>query len=506
MASDIRPGRLALIAFASLLAVLGFLRLQSPTPERGFIYGEVRDENGPVEGARVRIKGQASAVQTDVQGRFGIVRRGADEEAVTAWKEGYFIGGAVAKRERVPIKLHRLPIDDNDDYSWIDPTPSRVNKDNCGNCHAEMHREWSTSGHSNAATNRRFLSLYNGTDIDGKHHVGWSLRDEYPDGLGVCTACHAPTVPHGDPAHFDLGKVQGTARLGVHCDYCHKISHAGLGTVGLTHGRFGLQLLRPAQGQLFFGPLDDVDRGEDAYLPLYKESRYCVSCHEGTVFGVHVYSTYSEWLVSPARKAGKHCQTCHMQPTGLMTNIAPGHGGIERDPKTLANHRFFAGSQIDMLRRAMHVSVKFPDKDHLDVKVRVDDVGHLVPTGFPDRHLVLIVEPLDAARKRLAMEDGPTLPPAAGRSVAGMAGRMYAKLLRDDSGNGPVPFWRADDGRTSDTRLKPGEPDRVQFTLPAQVRQVRVRLLHRRSWPDIAAAKAWPYNEMVIVDQSFKVP
>ena len=42
------------------------------------------------------------------------------------------------------------------------------------------------------------------------------------------------------------------------------------------------------------------------------------SGHEGVVFGVHVYSTYSEWLDSPARKQGRHCQDCHMKPTGTM--------------------------------------------------------------------------------------------------------------------------------------------------------------------------------------------
>src|SRR5262249_40322981 len=224
------------------------------------------------------------------------------------------------------------------------------------------------------------------------------------------TACHAPTVLHGDPAYFDLSKTQGVARHGVHCDFCHKIADAGLGTIGLTHGRFGLQLLRPAEGQLFFGPLDDVDRGEDSFSPLYKASRYCASCHEGTVFGVHVYGTHSEWLASPARKEGKQCQTCHMRPTGKMTNIAPGHGGIERDPKTLANHRFFAGSQLDMLRHAIQVSVSFDgDKSlrRLSIELRAGDVGHRVPTGFIDRHLVLIVEPLDANGKRVGMNEGP---------------------------------------------------------------------------------------------------
>ena len=57
-----------------------------------------------------------------------------------------------------------------------------------------------------------------------------------------------------------------------------------------------------------------------------------------------------------AKKRGQHCQDCHMKPTGKMTNMAPGHGGVERDPMTLANHRFFDGSREDMLRRCLQLS------------------------------------------------------------------------------------------------------------------------------------------------------
>jgi hypothetical protein len=351
--------------------------------------------------------------------------------------------------------------------------------------------------------------MYAGTDSRKSPGRGWSLRDERPDGVGVCTACHAPTVPDGDPAYFDLSKVRGVAGQGIHCDYCHKIADTGLGTIGLTHGRFGIELLRPAEGQLFLGPLDDVDRGEDTYSPLYKDSRYCASCHEGIVFGVHVYSTYSEWLDSPARKEGKQCQTCHMKPAGQMTNVAPGHGGIERDPKTLANHRFFDGSQLDMLRHTVKVSAEFEsvkDQQCLVVKVRADDVGHRVPTGFVDRHLVLIVEPIDRDGNRIAVLAGPTLPKHAGRAVAGSAGRLYGRLLKNDEGQGPVPFWRADDSQTEDTRLLPGKTDRTSFTMAANVQRVRIRLLHRRTWPEQAEKKGWPDNELTIVDQFLELP
>jgi hypothetical protein len=505
-------GRLSLVTFVGLLALLGLARIPSATPRAeppAVQHGEVRDANCPLEGALVRWKGQARASLTDSLGRFRLPQRELNSARLTAWKLGYFIGGADANREQLVVQLRPLPAKDREEYSWVNPTPDRTAKDNCGNCHGEIHREWATSGHAQSTTNRHFLSLYDGTDWQGKPGTGWSLRDEHPDGVGVCTACHAPTVPHDDPAYFDLSKVQGAAQQGVHCDYCHKIADAGLGTIGLTHGRFGIELLRPAEGQLFFGPLDDVDRGEDTYSPLYERSRYCASCHEGTVFGVPVYSTYSEWLESPARGKGKQCQTCHMQPTGRMTNIAPDRGGIERDPKTLANHLLFAGSQLDMVRRALKVTANFEsekDQRRLIVELRADDVGHRVPTGFIDRHLVLVVEPMDKDCNRIEMLAGPTLPKPAGREVASLSGRLYGRLLKDDEGQGPFPFWRAAGCRIEDTRLTPGHSDRMAFTLPASAQRVRIRLLHRRTWPDQAERKGWPDNELVIVDQFLELP
>ncbi len=211
-----------------------------------------------------------------------------------------------------------------------------------------------------------------------------------------------------------MRQVQGVALRGVHCDYCHKIESVADGPIGLSHGRFNLRLLRPSEGQLFFGALDDVDRGEDTYSPLYRDSRYCASCHEGVIFGVHVYSTFSEWQASPAARQGKQCQDCHMKPTGRMTNMAPGHGGIHRDPHTLSNHRFFDGSQEAMLRRAVKASVRFERQaDSVRARVRLwtEGVGHRLPTGFVDRHLVLVVEGQSA--------DGRSVPPRRTETACG---------------------------------------------------------------------------------------
>jgi Cytochrome c554 and c-prime len=473
-----------------------------------FMEGIVRDERGPLAGAVVRYQTTQRSVHSEASGRFRLPRTDGQSARVTAWKEGYLVGSASADQVPLAITLQRLPTEDNEAYLWVGSDPNPKSGQNCGNCHEAIYREWSASGHARSAHNRHFLNLYDGSDRQGRPGHGWSLLADHPDGAGVCTACHAPAVEAGDPAFYDLRKLTGTAAQGVHCDYCHKIADVENTRFGLTHGRFGLRLLRPARGQLFFGPLDDVDRGEDAFAPIYRESRYCASCHEGTVFGVQVYSTYSEWLQTPARAQGKQCQSCHMAPTGKLINLAPAHGGLSRDPNTLADHRLFADSQLAMLQNSLKLNahcVATDKETKAEVVLEADQVGHRLPTGFIDRNLVLVVDAWGHAGAALApVASSPCLPELAGKPLSGHAGKLFAKQLRDFDGRGPAPFWRAQPG-FEDTRLKPGQPERSTFTFGGRAERVRVRLLYRHFWPSVANEKGWPDNELTVADKLLDV-
>lgn len=494
--------RAAFLSVTLVAAVLGGSASAPPDD----ITGEVRDNDGPVAGAHVRIQGACTFTSTDKHGRF---RLGAAEKAagrVTAWKTGYAIAATAPGKPLLRLSLVPLPAKDNPDYTWIDPAPDPKTKHNCGNCHRAIHDEWASSGHARAADNRRLKNLFEGTDWHGKRSPTWSLKDEHPLGMSVCASCHAPT--YQDPGlAYDLSQVRGVAARGVHCDYCHKIVDAPTDKLGTRFGRDGLGLLRPAQGELLvFGPLDDAVRPGEifGYSPLYKESRYCASCHEGVLFGVHVYSTYSEWLESPQRRQGVHCQDCHMKPTGKMTNIAPGHGGIERDPRTLASHAL-PGAQPDLLRGCLSVKIdsrRDADRVLLSLEILAENVGHRVPTGFIDRHLLLVVEAFDSKGRPLSARKGPTLPPAAGRELTGMAGVVFGRMLKSSDGRA-VPFWQAHE-KSADTRLHPGKAEHAQFAFAADCREVRVRVLYRRFWHDVARAKGWPENEIVVIDR--KVP
>jgi hypothetical protein len=415
-----------------------------------------------------------------------------------------------------PVSRHSLPDQDTDDYDWVDPAPQRGGVHNCAHCHEEIYREWAGSAHSRSASGRHFRNLYEGTDWHGEHTGGWSVIDQNPSGAAVCASCHAPAIPTGDRAFLDgdMRDLTGVAAKGVHCDYCHKIKGVGPeDKLGRTFGRFNLDLLRPTkakdgeeQRQIFFGPLNDVDRPEDEYSPLYKKSLYCASCHEGIVFGVPVYTTYSEWRASPAFKKGTQCQDCHMKPTGAMTNFAPNVGGKERDPHTLGNHRFVDGSLTDMLRRSVHATAKLEvgiEETRVMVSVVAQGAGHRVPTGFIDRHLILVVDGLTADGQARLPLTGPRLPDLVGESFGGKGGKVYAKLLKDDEGRSPAPFWKADP-TPLDNRLIPEEYDETTFVFPSDVERVQVRLLYRRFWTSVARQKQWPDTDIMVVDENFR--
>jgi hypothetical protein len=510
MCSSREPALAVLLGLLGLLGGLLALQaarllppLEAAAPPTG-AHGRVTSAGGPLAGARVRIQGTEVFALTDAAGHFRLPAHPGTGR-VTAWKEGYRIAGARRSPDALTLRLTPLPRKDHPAYAWVDPGPRPGGEHNCANCHAEIYREWRASGHARSAAGKHFRNLYEGTDWAGRPGAGWGLLPQRPDAAGVCTSCHAPTVRDGDPALFDLRKVRGVDALGAHCDLCHKIVDVKDNVSGLTHGRFNLRLLRPEAGQLFFGPLDDVDRGEDAYSPLYRDSRYCAACHEGVVLGTHVYSTYSEWRAGPAARAGRHCQHCHMAPTGKMTNLAPGRGGLERPAHTLANHRFFDGSHERMLRGCLKLSASFERRRagvSARLRLEVEGVGHRVPTGYIDRHLLLVVEGLGPDGKPLRPGKGPTLPAPAGPELAGRPGRLFGRLLADADGHSPAPFWRADSDPT-DTRLTPGRAEKLTFEFPPALARLRVRVLYRRFWQEVARAKRWPDRDLVVLERTF---
>src|SRR5262249_23105933 len=134
------------------------------------------------------------------------------------------------------------------------------------------------------------------------------------------------------------------------------------------------------------------------------------------------------------------------------------------------------------------------------LEIRLREVGHRVPTGFPDRNLVVLLQAVDRDEKIVMplKDTGPLLPAIAGEKVSGKPGQLYAKVLKDFDGKSPVPFWRAAPEFT-DTRLTPGELAKAEWLFPGSVQAIHVSVLHRRFWPEVAEAKGWKDNENLVL-------
>jgi hypothetical protein len=463
--------------------------------------GTVVGARGPLADATVRWQGNEGSVRTDAHGRFSLPRP-ATARRITASAPGHYVGSQAVEDGPAFIVLEPIPMRDTEDYEWVDPSPQSVSRHRCSLCHERIYGEWRSSAHALAASNPRLLSLIEGTADDGTPQPGPSLRRDHPHGVAVCNACHAPTLEVSDPHWESLAARKASALNGVHCDFCHKVQAVDTSGIGLTHGRYAVRLLRPdARRQVVFGPHDDANRGDSVASPWYRSSEYCATCHEGTVFGVKAYSTFSEWRESPAAARGVQCQACHMAAAADVTNMAPGHGGIPRPSSSLSDHSL-RGPASRTYENSLSVSLAITRGERrVRVQVSIDAslVGHGVPTGFIDKHLILVVEAFDENGCSVPQVDGPRIPEYAGESVAGRAGGLFGRVLTGSQGERPEVFWNSV-VQDQDTRILPTAPRTVDVAFDVAAERLRIRLLHRRAWERTRLAKHWADDTTTLID------
>ena len=524
------------MAFAVGSASAGQITQPTPSPAIGTLTGVVRDGNGPVAGAIVRVQATENYTVTAADGSFTLPQISAtDWVTVTAWAPGYYIGMITTTLTTVPVTItvKRHYTTDNPDYDWFS-RDGVMGAAACGNCHVQ-YSEWKADAHAQAAVNPRFLTMYTGANIHGNKgqltrrdtqgnvlppdltqpYYGPGFRLDYPNRAGNCATCHTPLaskIPntqncgwsgcHTDvttewsqgiipraPSPLDL---TGNAAEGISCDFCHKIGDVYLDPkTRLPYpdmpGILSVRLYRPKEGeQLFFGTFDDVPE-PDTYLPLLEESAFCAPCHFG-VFGgivgrgdvkdgVLIYNSYGEWLESPysAPETGKTCQDCHMPSVDYQYFVFPEMGGLPRDPNRIHNHRMPGATDELLLQNAVTMTTTAQlqgDQVLVEVRITNDKTGHHVPTDSPLRHLILVVQATDADGHLLPLHTGPVLPDWTG-DYAGQPGRTYAKILQDEwTGETPTGAYWRPVRIVADTRLAAFATDVSRYVFRASASQL----------------------------------
>ena len=541
-----------------VLAILtcSLLVRSAATLDRAAASGVVIDGDGPVSGATVRVQATTNSTITDEGGRFTLIGlEEGDAITVSAWKQGYYCAkaeGVVPPASGITLTLNTFQTNDDPDYVWIPPT----GENSCAQCKPGLTQVWmENDAHARAATNKRFLTMYNGTDVHGNRspltrivctrdygcfplppdpsqpYYGPGYVLDFPATAGNCATCHTPGAAVDAPYGVDPNGVSGADTFGVHCDFCHKVADVLLNpSTGLPYpnmpGVLSMDIRRPftddpERYQLFFGTFDDDNvPEEDTYLPVIETSEYCAPCHFAVFWDTVIYNSFGEWLHSPYSDPGfagaKTCQQCHMPaPTLLdgkpMTNVAPGTGGVERDPLTIHAHTFPGAMDEQLLQNAVSMTTTA----HLGgstvvVKVDItnDQTGHHVPTDSPLRHLILLVQTTDANGHPLAQLSGPTVPEWGGLGdpgegyYAGLPGTAYAKILQElwTEVSPSGAYWNPT-RVLSDNRLAAFDTSTSVYSFAAPTKgdiMIEVVLLFRRAFIELMDQKGWEVPDIVM--------
>lgn len=267
----------------------------------------------------------------------------------------------------------------------------------CGTCHQAIYDEWRASTHARAwkddAQFQEELKKHVGGE--GKHDASW-----------MCVNCHTPFEAQlerlvvgledghlGKPIYVDNPSFDSRMQLeAITCATCHVRDGVIVGPYGDTRAPHPV-------------------RKDPALL----SSEVCTQCHQANAHLAEVdlaclFDTGAEHAATDAAKNGETCQSCHMPEVHRpVANFPPGA------PRKGRRH-FFGGSLIPKAPKFEADMVKmrpfFPDgmtAEWIDppkslvagekAKVRFAitnaNAGHLLPTGDPERFLLVKVEAKD---------------------------------------------------------------------------------------------------------------
>ena len=377
-----------------------------------------------------------------------------------------------------------------------------TNSTKCKSCHSEIFNQWANSNHKNLVESNPYYMVMESIagEVEGNEFKKWCMGCHNPSGLttGLTQTGHSMNDNFLSNTLFeknaktlvDTFNKHGNSRLeeGVSCLTCHRITDASSQgnasyTVNLTNRKkYPFEdeesTLGKYLGHKFINAKPNIHK-ESYMKPLYKESKYCASCHDETspTTNKQIVSTFKEWEASPYnnkedKTKNKSCIDCHMtylkdDKFSPLSGVSTDGGALKKDVKVhyfAGSNHFLAGLKdkdhedqiLQLLRTSAKLDVNIKD-GQIHVGVENVGAGHHLPTGVADfRELWLDITIYDTNDKIVfssgKLDDNGDLTADA---------RPFMKVFGDKDGN-PVGllFWKYEK-LLSDTRI-PAKTRRVE--------------------------------------------
>lgn len=280
----------------------------------------------------------------------------------------------------------------------------------CGTCHVKHYEEWQKSTHAQAWTDMQFQAEL--------------LKETSPF---MCINCHIPLqnqqehlikgLQDGDlykpvkvpNPHFD----KSLQMEGITCAGCHVRNNQIVGPTGST----------------------------TAPHPVVKDNFHlsenlCISCHNANAVVTPTlactFETGDEWKSGPFH-GKKNCISCHMPET--HREIVPGYAprksrfhafpasGIPKSP----DHKPERLESLEFVSTPLKDRYKAGDSIHYNLTLSNTQAGHRVPTGNPERFIMIDYQ--------IKNQDGKIIKEASGRIGEEWEWHPVAKKLGDNNLN-----------------------------------------------------------------------
>ena len=377
-----------------------------------------------------------------------------------------------------------------------------TNSTKCKSCHSEIFNQWANSNHKNLVESNPYYMVMESIagEVEGEDFKQWCMSCHNPSALttGLTKTSHSMndnslsnTLFEKDAKTLvDTYQKHGNSRLeeGVSCLTCHRITEA----TSQGNASYNIELTNRKKypfeddesttgeylGHKFINAKPNVHK-ESYMKPLYKDSKYCASCHDETspITNKQIVSTFKEWEASPYnnkedKTKNKSCIDCHMtyledDKFKPLKGISTDGGSVKNDVKVhyfAGSNHFLAGLKdkkneeqiLQLLRTSAKLDVNIKNNQLL-VGVQNVGAGHHLPTGVADfRELWLDITITDS-KGEIVFSSGKLDKNGDLQADA----RPFMKVFGDIDGN-PVGllFWKYEK-LLSDTRI-PAKTRRVE--------------------------------------------
>lgn len=257
-----------------------------------------------------------------------------------------------------------------------------LKSEDCGTCHTAHYEEWKLSTHAHAWTDLQFqaeLKKESSPFLCVNCHIPLQNQQEFIISGMINGDIYKP-VKKKNP-FFDKSLQQE----GINCASCHVRNGAIIGANGNLNAPHKVK--------------------KD---PIFLSEKLCISCHNANAVVTPTlactFETGDEWEKGPFF-GKKNCVTCHMPET--QRSLVAGF------PKRKSHAHFFTGSGIpkfDSVKTTvfnglsfepsnMKLSYKLADSLIYNLKVKNEFAGHRVPSGDPERFILIKIELFDEKGK-----------------------------------------------------------------------------------------------------------